>query len=213
MRAFHWLLIAGLVWIGSLHAQQANELSFFVTSKGSGKGGDLGGLEGADRHCQELAVAVGAGNRVWRAYLSTSGDNPVNARDRIGKGPWKNARGVVIAASVDELHGENKIDQSTALTETGSVVPGSKDRGSSHDMMTGSTSQGRAFPPDRGDRTCANWTSSGDGVVTVGHHDRMGITNDEENRSWNSAHRSRGCSLAGLGKTAGDGRFYCFAAD
>jgi hypothetical protein len=205
------ILVTG---IGSAMAQSPKEMSFFVTSVGTGNGGDLGGLQGADKHCQSLAEAAGAGGRTWRAYLSTSGPGAVNARDRIGKGPWKNAIGVVIAESVEQLHGENAINQETALNEKGLQVPGRRSgRNSMHDILTGSTRQGRAFPADRDDRTCNNWTTSGDGVAMVGHHDRIGTSDDEDNRSWNSSHRSRGCDRNALSRTGGDGLFYCFATD
>jgi hypothetical protein len=178
--AFSAIAAAGM---GDGRAQSPAEMGFFVTSVGSGKGGDLGGLQGADKHCQSLAAAAGAGGRTWRAYLSTSGTEPVHARERIGKGPWKNARGVVIADSVEQLHGANAISKDTALSEKGEKIPGSADRRGTHDMMTGSTPSGRAFPPERGNRTCSNWTSSGEGEAMVGHHDRMGIKDDDENRA------------------------------
>lgn len=214
MRSIYAGLLLVLFVAGDARAQEAKEMSFFVTSVGTGKGGNLGGLEGADRHCQALAQAAGAGGRTWRAYLSsTGGPGEVHARDRIGKGPWKNAKGVVVAESVEQLHGENNINKQTALNEKGEVVNGRGDRFSMHDMLTGSTRNGRAFPADRGDRTCSNWTSDGNGVAMVGHHDRIGTSDDEENRSWNSSHRSRGCSVGGLAQTGGAGLFYCFAAD
>jgi hypothetical protein len=210
-----WAAIAVVVAVGISDgmAQSQKEMSFFVTSVGPGKGGDLGGLQGADQHCQALANAAGAGGRTWRAYLSTNDPNAVHARDRIGKGPWKNARGVTIAENVEQLHAGNAINKDTAISEKGDKIPGSTDRRGTHDIMTGSTPQGRAYALDRGDRTCSNWTSSGDGAAVVGHHDRMGIKDDEENRSWNSSHRSRGCSLNALAQTSGAGLLYCFAAD
>lgn len=189
-------------------AQSKSEMSFFVTSVGSGKGADLGGIEGADKHCQALAAAVGAGNRTWRAYLSTTGENRVRARERIGKGPWKNASGVTIAESVEHLHAANNISKETALDERGNRVPDH-----AHDILTGATSDGRSPLPDRGDRTCRNWTSSSDGAATVGHSDRVGLRDDAESRSWNSSHRTPGCSQGDLRRTSGMGLFYCFAAD
>jgi hypothetical protein len=200
-------------------AQQAG-MSFFITSVGLGNGGNLGGLEGADRHCQQLASAVGAGGRTWRAYLSTQamdGAQAVNARDRIGRGPWRNATGEVIAESVDDLHGPgNRINKQTALTEKGEIVAGRGDTPNRHDILTGSRPDGTAFPPLE-DRTCRNWTSSTQGAAMVGHHDRMGLRDDEASKSWNSSHPSRGpdggCSQADLRSTGGDGLFYCFAVN
>ena len=190
-------------------------MSFFVTSAGPGNGADLGGLEGADRHCQQLAEAAGAGGRTWRAYLSTQADGgpAVNARDRIGAGPWQNVKGVVIASDVDELHGTNNLTKETALTEQGDVVNGRGDDPNRHDILTGSQPDGTAFAESE-DRTCGNWTSSGDGAAMVGHHDRQGLRDDDASRSWNSSHPSRGgCSQEALRGTGGDGLFYCFAAD
>ena len=193
---------------GTVAAQSAKEMSFFVTSVGLGKGGDLGGLEGADRHCLALATAAGAGQRTWRAYLSTSGGAAVNARDRIGKGPWRNAKSVVIARDLTELHGANAIDGDTALDERGGLVDAKR-----HDILTGSREAGRAYQADRGDRTCSDWTSSGEGTATVGHHDRKGAATDTDPKSWVTAHRSRGCSQSALAESGGAGLFYCFAAD
>ena len=190
-----------------------SQLSFFITSVGSGDGGNLGGLAGADDQCQMLADAVGASDRTWRAYLSqsaTGGARSVNARDRIGTGPWFNADGVMIAADVRELHGDNNLDGTTALTENGDPVPGRGAPTNQHDILTGSTSDGMAYPADP-DRTCANWTSNDQGSGRVGHHDRVGGGADPT--SWNSAHDSRGCSQADLVGTGGNGYFYCFAAD
>jgi hypothetical protein len=193
------------------------DLTFFITSAGSGKGGDLGGLAGADRICQMLAQAAGGGARTWRAYLSTQGSGavqPVNARDRIGGGPWQNAKGVVIAKDLAELHGQNNISKETALTERGEVVKGRGDSPNMHDILTGSQPDGTAFPAGD-DRSCANWTSSGKGAAMVGHHDRQGLRDDEASRSWNSSHPSRGpdggCSQNDLKSTGGAGLFYCFA--
>jgi hypothetical protein len=192
-------------------------MTFFVTSVGSGKGADLGGLAGADRHCQELAEAAGAAAQTWRAYLSTQasgGESAVNARDRIGDGPWQNAQGEVIAGSVEELHGQNNLTKATALTETGGTVKGRGDTPNTHDILTGSQPDGTAFPAGE-DRTCGNWTMSGaEGAVMVGHHDRIGLRDDAPSKSWNSSHPSRGgCSQEALRGTGGDGLFYCFAAD
>src|SRR6516162_7953241 len=199
-------------------AQQAN-LSFFVTSAGSGKGADLAGLAGADRICQQLAQVVGAGSHTWHAYLSTQaadGQPAINARDRIGHGPWQNAKGVVVAKDVDELHGDNNLTKQTALTEKGDVVNGRGDTPNRHDALTGSQPDGRAFPPGD-DETCHNWTSSTQGAAIVGHIDRQGLRDDAQSKSWNSSHLSRGpdggVSQADLRSTGGDGLFYCFAAN
>jgi hypothetical protein len=201
---------------GSAEAQQSN-MTFFVTSAGPGKGAELGGLMGADDHCQQLAAAAGAGTRRWRAYLSTSsvdGKPAVNARDRIGAGPWRNAKGVVIAKSVDDLHGsENNLTKQTALTEKGEPVNGRGDTPNMHDILTGSQPDGRAFPVGDKDMTCGNWSKSGEGSAVVGHHDRMGLRDDDASKSWNSSHGSRGCSLDALKATGGNGLFYCFAAN
>jgi hypothetical protein len=200
---------------GLAQAQQA-DLGFFVTSTGSGKGADFGGLAGADAHCQKLAAAVGAGNRTWRAYLSTqaSGSAPaVNARDRIGKGPWKNAKGDVVAKDVADLHGAaNNLNKQTALTEKGAVVNGRGDTPNQHDILTGSQPDGTAFASAE-DRTCGNWTKSGDGSAMLGHHDRMGLDTSPPSLSWNSSHPSRGCSDDALKSTGGAGYLYCFAAN
>jgi hypothetical protein len=199
-------------------AQQAT-MTFFITSIGPGNGADLGGLEGADRHCQSLAQAVGAGGRTWHAYLSTQaggGAQAVNARDRIGRGPWQNAKGVTIAKDVDELHGNNNLNKQTALDEKGEIVNGRGDKPNRHDILTGSTPDGRAFPSGE-DRTCGNWTKSAQGAAMVGHHDRMGLNEEPPAKSWNSSHPSRGpdggCSQADLRSTGGDGLFYCFASN
>jgi hypothetical protein len=205
------LASVALLWSG---AAQAADMSFFVTSAGSGKGGDLGGLEGADKICQSLAQKAGAGGRTWRAYLSTQGPGAVNARDRIGAGPWQNAKGVVIAKDVAELHDGNKIAKDTALTETGQTVNGRGDTPNMHDILTGSQPDGTAFPAGE-DRTCGNWTKSGAGAAMVGHHDRQGLRDDAASKSWNSSHPSRGpeggCSQSDLRSTGGNGLLYCFA--
>ncbi len=188
-------------------------MSFFLTSAGPGNGADLGGIAGADAHCQTLAAAAGAGGRTWRAYLSTQvagGQAAVNARDRIGTGPWHNARGVRVAGSVAELHGDGSaLGKQGSLTERGDTVNGRGDTPNRHDILTGSQPDGTAFP-DSADRTCRNWTSGADGSAQVGHHDRQG--GGERPTSWNSAHGSRGCSQANLRATGGDGLYYCFAA-
>lgn len=205
------LTLVGAFGVMPANAQD-NSMSFFVTSTGSGKGGDLGGLEGADAHCQKLAAAVGAGKRQWRAYLSTeeAGKRGGSARDRIGKGPWYNAKGVLIAENLRELHLYNKtIHKETALNEKGELVNGRGDKPNQHDLLTGSMDDGTAYFPDDADHTCNNWTSSDAGSAQVGHHDRHG----GGNLSWTSAHGSRGCSLEALAKTGGSGLFYCFAAD
>jgi len=192
--------------IASAAFAQQNQMTFFVTSVGSGNGGNLGGLAGADKQCQTLAAAVGAGNRTWRAYLGTQGTNAVSARDRIGPGPWVNAKGVRIAANVAELHStNNNLTAETALTEKG----GSPTR---HDMLTGAQMNGTAFA-DNMDHTCNNWTSSTTGSASLGHHDRRGLSDTEQARSWNSSHPSKGCSPDNLRSTGGDGLFYCFAAN
>jgi hypothetical protein len=214
-------LLVGLAILRALPvgAQQAN-MTFFVTSVGMGKGADLGGLAGADRHCQELAASVGAGGNTWRAYLSTQSPGAVNARDRIGKGPWMNAKGVIVAKDVAELHGANNLNKQTALTEKGDGVNGVGDSPNRHDVLTGSQADGTAFP-GADDRTCKNWTSSTQGAAMLGHLDRRGLNADapanDPSRTWNSAHPSRGpdggCSQADLRSTGGDGLFYCFAVN
>jgi hypothetical protein len=193
-------------------AQQAN-MTFFVTSVGEGQGADLGGLVGADKHCQDLAAAVGAGGKTWHAYLSTHGAGALNARDRIGKGPWQNVKGVVIAKDVADLHGAgNDINKQTALTEKGEINNGYGDKPNRHDILTGSQADGTAFPPDK-DMTCKNYTSSTDGSVMLGHADKSGPGQDAFYKSWNSSHPSRGCSQDGLRPTGGDGQLYCFAVN
>ena len=193
-----------------VQAQQA-AMSFFVTSTSIGKGADLGGLAGADKHCQDLAKTAGAGAKTWHAYLSTQGDGAVNARDRIGKGPWQNAKGVVIATSVTDLHSDNsKMSKETDLSEKGEVINGFGDKPNRHDVLTGSQSDGTAFPPDK-DMTCKNYTSSTEGSVMLGHSDQNGPATFPTVKSWNAAHGSRGCSQPGLFSTGGDGLLYCFA--
>jgi hypothetical protein len=191
----------------------AADMSFFVTSSGPGSGADLGGLEGADAHCQSLAEAAGSEGRTWRAYLSTQGEGSANARDRIGDGPWANSKGVEIAASPDELHSDaNKISKETALDEKGQTVKGRGDQPNRHDILTGSQADRTAFGGSE-DMTCSNWTSSSEGAAMTGHHDRMGLNETAQAKSWNSSHPSRGCSQENLASTGGAGLFYCFAAD
>ena len=200
-------------------AQSANT-TFFVTSIGPGKGADLGGLEGADKYCQTMAQGAGAGAKTWHAYLSTQaadGKPAVNARDRIGKGPWQNSKGVVIAKDVADLHGaSNNLSKQTALSEKGEVINGRGDTPNRHDALTGSQPDGTAFAAGE-DRTCKNWTSSTQGTAIVGHIDRIGLRDDDASKSWNSSHPSRGpdggCSQADLRSTGGDGLLYCFAAN
>jgi hypothetical protein len=198
---------------------QSADTSFFLTSMGIGNGGNLGGLAGADNQCQALAQAAGAGAKTWRAYLSTQatdGQPAVNARDRIGKGPWKNSKGVTIAKDVAELHGANNLSKETALSEKGDVINGRGDKPNRHDVLTGSQPDGTAFTAGE-DRTCKNWTSSTQGSAIVGHSDRIGISDAETMKSWNSSHPSRGtdggCSQADLRSTGGDGLLYCFATN
>ena len=193
-------------------AQPANPMGFFITSVGLGDGANLGGLEGADAHCQALAEAVGAGDREWRAYLSTEEDGArgISARDRIGQGPWYNAAGELIAVDLDQLHLNPNIVRRTGLSEKGEPVNARGDTPNEHDILTGSMADGTAYFPDDEDHTCNNWTSNADGSAQVGHHDRHG----GGNTSWNSAHPSRGgCSAEALRGTGGNGYFYCFAAD
>ena len=215
--------LAALTSFTALAAQSAKAQSagttFFVTSAGIGNGANLGGLAGADNHCQALAQAAGAGAKTWRAYLSTQavdGQPVVNARDRIGKGPWQNSKGVVIAKDVTELHGTNNITKQTALSEKGDVLNGRGDTPNRHDVLTGSQPDGTAFAAGD-DRTCKNWTSSTQGSAMVGHFDRIGLRDDDASKSWNSSHLSRGpdggCSQTDLRSTGGGGLLYCFAAN
>ena len=199
---------------------QQSTMTFFITSAGPGKGGDLGGLEGADRHCATLAQAAGSTGKTWRAYLSTqaeAGKPAVNAKDRIGAGPWVNAKGATIAASVADLHSaSNNISKATALSEKGEPINARGDSPNKHDILTGSQADGTAFAAGD-DRTCRNWTSSTQGAAMVGHHDRMGLRDDDASKSWNTSHPSRGpdggCSQNDLKSTGGDGLFYCFATN
>ena len=219
-----WLAAAGamgvIVVAGCATMQPGpKEMTFFVTSANPGKGGDLGGLEGADKHCQSLAQAAGAGHRTWRAYLSTqasalAGTDYVNARDRIGTGPWQNVKGEVIARSVDDLHSPNsRLNKQTALDEKGQMVNGRTEKPNKHDILTGSRPDGTAFPGKPfPDMTCGNWTKGGDdGAAMTGHHDRVGPLDASWAVSWNSAHPTLGCSMEKIRPTGGDGLFYCFA--
>jgi hypothetical protein len=194
-------------------AAQTPKLSFFITSAGPGNGANLGGLAGADKHCQTLAAAAGAGDRTWRAYLSATGDGKqaaVNARDRIGKGPWYNAKGMLAAQSVADLHSDtNKLSKEVSLSEKGQMINGRGDDPNRHDILTGSQPDGTALAGDPATTTCGDWTSSADGSAQVGHHDRQG--GGANPTSWNAAHMSKGCGQANLQGTGGDGLFYCFA--
>ena len=212
--------MAPFVLAGETFAQQAPpqfpNMTFFITSTSGPNGANFGGIDGADKHCQTLAARAGAGGKTWRAYLSVQalgGATAINARDRVGKGPWVNAIGVQIAANADDLHSvNNKIDNDTGLTETGRRVPGAGFIGNMHDVLTGSTAEGRAPPPDK-DMTCGNWTKSGEGSAGVGHADRKGLRYDLGSISWNAAHPSRGCSADALKSSGGAGLLYCFAAN
>lgn len=217
------LAVAG-VGVTAVIAQTPSKASFFLTSKGLGKGADLGGLEGADKHCADLAKAAGLVRTNWKAYLSTTptkkGDQDipgVNARDRIGKGPWYNTKGVLVARNVNDLHSDNvKINQGTGLTEKGELNPGrveqnAKTAPNQHDILTGSDPMGM-YSTAGGDTTCGNWTKSGEGSAIVGHHDRIGLNEQRHMKSWNSAHGSRGCSQDNLKSSGGAGQFYCFSA-
>ena len=198
-------------------AQAQNAMTFFVTSAGPGDGGNLGGLAGADRHCTTLATAAGSSGKTWHAYLSTQGANAVNAKDRIGRGPWQNAKGTVIAKDVADLHGaSNNLTKQTALNEKGEVINGRGDTPNRHDILTGSQADGTAFT-GADDRTCGNWTKNGAGAAMVGHSDRTGLDESAPAKSWNASHPSRGpgggCSQADLKSTGGDGLLYCFATN
>jgi hypothetical protein len=220
------VIVASVVFVslgsttGQAQAPQSPNMTFFVTSAGLGKGADLGGLEGADRQCQALAEGAGAGSKTWRAYLSTQAagnTQAINARDRIGHGPWQNFKGDVVAQSVDDLHSDNnKLGMPISLTERGTMIAGVGYTPNYHDALTGSQTDGRAFPPGD-DKTCHNWTSSTQGVAMVGHVDRKGLRDDAASKSWNSSHPSRGpdggCSQNDLRSTGGNGLFYCFAAN
>lgn len=209
-------LVIATVGLSPALSQQA-AMSFFLTSANPGNGGDLGGLAGADQYCEKLAAAAGvaAGGKKWRAYLSgaaSAATAAVDARDRIGKGPWQNAKGVVVAANVDELHGNNNLNKQTALTEKGETISGRGDSVNQHDILTGSTPEGR-LAVATGDTTCGNWTQSGAGSAIVGHHDRVGLNESAPMKSWNASHGTRACDMASLKSTGGSGLFYCFAAN
>lgn len=222
MKLWGSLLVAGVamgICGAAVSVQAQNNMSFFVTSVGKGDGANLGGLAGADAHCAALAKAAGSTKTNWKAYLSATAINnsaPVDARDRIGKGPWVNAKGVTIAKSVDDLHDTNNpnLTKANLLTEKGTVVNGRGDTPNTHDMLTGSDSAGR-YMPNMGstDTTCGNWTKNGEGSAILGHHDRNGPNNNRNFTAWNAAHGSQGCSQDALVKTGGAGQFYCFAAD
>ena len=211
MRKSLLILTAGLLALVGSQASVAQDMTFFITSEGPGNGGDLGGIEGADAHCQALAESAGAGDKIWHAYLGTEvdGGRGTDARSRVGDGPWHNAAGDLIAEDVADLHLGPNIVRSTALDQNGTRVNGRGDQPNRHDILTGAMPDGTAFFPDDEDHTCNNWTSSGDGVAMVGHFDRQG----GGNTSWNAAHPSRSCSQADLRATGGDGRLYCFAID
>ena len=214
------IIAASLVVLAAapVHAQQAN-MTFFITSTPIGNGGNLGGLAGADNQCQTLAQAAGAGAKTWRAYLSTQaadGKPAINAKDRIGKGPWTNAKGEAVAKDVADLHGANALTKQSALNEKGEVINGRGDTPNRHDVLTGSQPDGTAFAAGD-DKTCKNWTSSTQGSAVVGHSDRIGLRDDDASKSWNSSHGSRGpdggCSQNDLKSTGGDGLLYCFASN
>ena len=227
-RAKYFAVIASIIALtlvtSGVRAQQtppqSPNMTFFVTTTGLGKGADLGGLEGADRQCQTLAQAAGAGSKTWHAYLSTQaadGAAAVNARDRIGRGPWQNFKGEIVARDIDDLHSDNnKLSTETSLTERGTMVPGRGFTLNYHDVLTGAQPDGRAFPPDE-DKTCRNWTSGTKGAAMLGHIDRKGLRDDDVSKSWNSSHLSRGpdggCSQNDLRSTGGNGLFYCFTVN
>ena len=224
MRKTHTLALtaaAGLLLAACATPPSTGPMSFFISSGGSGKGGDLGGLAGADATCQKLAAAAGAGNKTWRAYLSvppafatatTPAVPAINARDRIGNGPWHNAKGALIARDVAHLHNGNNLGKETALDEKGNVVKGRGDTPNEHDILTGSRADGTAFAPQT-DTTCKAWTSSTEGSAIVGHHDRTGPLPENWAKSWNFSHQSAGCSQDALVRTGGSGRMYCFAGN
>lgn len=206
MRLLSYATFGTTLLLCSFFAHGASELSFFITSSGPGDGANLGGLAGADAHCQRLASTAGAGSRTWHAYLSTSGEGATDARDRIGTGPWVNTEGVTVAEDLAQLHGENNLTKQTVLTEKGLIVNGRGDSPNRHDILTGSALDGTSSG-----QSCDDWTSNGEGSAQVGHHDRTG--GGANPTSWNSAHGSRGCSQSNLQGTGGDGLFYCFAID
>jgi hypothetical protein len=195
---------------------QQNAMTFFVTSVNAGKGADFGGLAGADAYCQKLASDAGSSGKTWRAYLSQSavdGAQAMNARDRIGKGPWQNAKGVVVATDVNDLHNDPNINTETALDEKGNPVKTRESGTNEHDILTGTQMDGTAYAAGDKDMTCGNWTKGGEGSAIVGHHDRRGLSDTKEAKSWNSSHATRGCDMASLRATGGGGLIYCFAAN
>jgi hypothetical protein len=196
---------------------QQNAMTFFVTSVNAGKGADFGGLAGADAYCQKLATDAGSSGKTWRAYLSQSavgGAQAVNARDRIGKGPWQNVKGVAIAKDVDDLHNDPNINAETALDEKGNPVKTRANADTNeHDILTGTQADGTAYAAGDKDMTCGNWTKGGEGSAIVGHHDRRGLSDTKEAKSWNSSHATRGCDMASLRATGGGGLLYCFASN
>jgi hypothetical protein len=207
---------AALILLGGPALAQQSDMTFFVTSVNPGEGADLGGLAGADAYCAKLAGEAGASAKTWRAYLSQSavgGAQAVNARDRIGTGPWQNAKGVTVAKDLDDLHNDPNINKETALDEKGNPVKGRGDTPNEHDILTGSQPDGTAFAAGDEDRTCGNWTKSGEGSAVVGHHDRIGLRDDAPSKSWNSSHGTRGCGMEALRSTGGAGLFYCFATN
>ena len=206
MRLLSYATFGTTLLLCSFFAHGASELSFFITSSGPGDGANLGGLAGADAHCQRLASTAGAGSRTWHAYLSTSGEGATDARDRVGTGPWVNTEGVTVAEDLAQLHGENNLTKQTVLSEKGLIVNGRGDSPNRHDILTGSALDGTSSG-----QSCDDWTSNGEGSAQVGHHDRTG--GGANPTSWNSAHGSRGCSQSNLQGTGGDGLFYCFAID
>ena len=211
MRRTIYALAATLLALTGSQGALAQDMTFFITSEGLGNGGDLGGIEGADAHCQALAEAAGAGDKTWHAYLGTEteGGRGIDARSRIGEGPWHNANGDLIAENLDQLHVNANVFASTGLDENGDRVNARGDQPNMHDILTGSMADGTAYFPDDADHTCNNWTSSSEGSAQVGHHDRNG----GGNTSWNSAHASRSCSQEDLQATGGAGLLYCFAAE
>ena len=195
---------------------QQNAMTFFVTSVNAGKGADFGGLAGADAYCQKLASDAGSTGKTWRAYLSqtaTGGVQAVNARDRIGKGPWQNAKGVTVAKDIEDLHNDPNINKDTALDEKGNPIKTRESGTNEHDILTGTQMDGTAYAAGERDMTCGNWTKGGEGSAVVGHHDRSGLSDTKEAKSWNSSHATRGCDMASLRATGGGGLIYCFAAN
>jgi hypothetical protein len=224
LKKFPWTIgfaVGATLVLGACATQSAapkSPMTFFLTSVNPGKGADLGGLTGADQYCQTLAQSAGAGGKNWKAYLSASASGSataIDARDRIGNGPWQNAKGVVIANNLSELHGTNNLNKQTALTEKGETISGRGDPVNQHDILTGSTDSGRlaVAAAAGGDTTCGNWTKSAEGSAFVGHHDRIGANDSAPMKSWNASHPSRGCGMDALKATGGAGLFYCFAAN